>query len=503
MEEHEVNCSVCLEPFHEELHSPRTLRCGHTFCTPCIEALLQRSHQDRICPECRKPLKISAVAHIPVSYTILRLSRALSSANSDPHIRVQIEDGEACLVHGAPIISWCQPCNNWLCRECMCKKECTTSMNLSEALLYLKQTYVDGAEKSLSILTDKKALFVKGKQKIDQEMLELRQKSAKLDEALKKLDEGIIALEEYEAKAVEASSSRRLVRVLNKTNTYVADINTWLKDLVQESALEAPSKTVLPTTVPAVPTPEVPLSGPIDFVSLKKKLQLSQSMFAVQEKDGKTRWSKLSIHGKNLLLHALDDTPPPAGAAIVSFDRVIAEMANGRAFLDVKTDNRPQGRIFLWLYLHELQALTFMDFCTGAYGTSYRGLELRHFYDLSDENDDIIQLRAGEEIGEYDGDASASTTSSSVKNAIYSHRINYPKKIHPGLLSAIPLGENTYKLAGFKIFLYYAGDTVDSDGFGAVTNGVGVLRQVYKMPDKIVRKVITDCGILMPLCPER
>ncbi|XP_045610055.1 tripartite motif-containing protein 72 isoform X3 [Procambarus clarkii] len=489
MEEHEVNCSVCLEPFHEELHSPRTLRCGHTFCTPCIEALLQRSHQDRICPECRKPLKISAVAHIPVSYTILRLSRALSSANSDPHIRVQIEDGEACLVHGAPIISWCQPCNNWLCRECMCKKECTTSMNLSEALLYLKQTYVDGAEKSLSILTDKKALFVKGKQKIDQEMLELRQKSAKLDEALKKLDEGIIALEEYEAKAVEASSSRRLVRVLNKTNTYVADINTWLKDLVQESALEAPSKTVLPTTVPAVPTPEVPLSGPIDFVSLKKKLQLSQSMFAVQEKDGKTRWSKLSIHGKNLLLHALDDTPPPAGAAIVSFDRAVEGMRPNKpsAFFDVTIQQRLEGHVFMVMFGNTPRSQNFLLLCTGARGPCYRNMQLVAVTIEQDgESYPLVTLDnfANPEDGKpvVDGITDCG---------------DYTSPVYPGLLNGNPA---SYPSSTFEINLQHMDDVEEVHAFGNVTEGLAIMDSVYREVLGNRRSaMISDCGIVIPL----
>ncbi|XP_045610028.1 tripartite motif-containing protein 5 isoform X1 [Procambarus clarkii] len=496
MEEHEVNCSVCLEPFHEELHSPRTLRCGHTFCTPCIEALLQRSHQDRICPECRKPLKISAVAHIPVSYTILRLSRALSSANSDPHIRVQIEDGEACLVHGAPIISWCQPCNNWLCRECMCKKECTTSMNLSEALLYLKQTYVDGAEKSLSILTDKKALFVKGKQKIDQEMLELRQKSAKLDEALKKLDEGIIALEEYEAKAVEASSSRRLVRVLNKTNTYVADINTWLKDLVQESALEAPSKTVLPTTVPAVPTPEVPLSGPIDFVSLKKKLQLSQSMFAVQEKDGKTRWSKLSIHGKNLLLHALDDTPPPAGAAIVSFADVMHNFdpRQKHAFLDIQSPNRYEGRVYLVLFESTLRAYNFCYLCTGEHGPSYKGIVLRHGYYFNDKTGSAhIQVQAGQELVDKDEGKPLGI----VADMELGDGGTYQRKVHPGLLSGVPCKEIN-KSACFNIHLRYSTNGVDQCGYGKVISGLAIFQSLTL---EKANNVIIDCGVVLQSLP--
>lgn len=77
-QEREVTCPICFEQFGEE-HAPRTLRCGHSVCTPCLETILTRTAGDRNCPECRRPLKVTAVAHIPVSYTIMRLARALEA----------------------------------------------------------------------------------------------------------------------------------------------------------------------------------------------------------------------------------------------------------------------------------------------------------------------------------------------------------------------------------------------------------------------------------------
>lgn len=56
-QEREVNCPICFEQF-EEAHAPRTLRCGHTVCTPCLETILTRAAGDRLCPECRRPLKV-------------------------------------------------------------------------------------------------------------------------------------------------------------------------------------------------------------------------------------------------------------------------------------------------------------------------------------------------------------------------------------------------------------------------------------------------------------
>lgn len=71
-QEREVTCPICFEKFEED-HAPRTLRCGHSVCTPCLETILARPAGDRNCPECRRPLKVrsslslsslSAVANI-------------------------------------------------------------------------------------------------------------------------------------------------------------------------------------------------------------------------------------------------------------------------------------------------------------------------------------------------------------------------------------------------------------------------------------------------------
>ncbi|KAK8721740.1 hypothetical protein OTU49_012540 [Cherax quadricarinatus] len=502
MDEHEVNCTVCMEPFEEERHSPRTLRCGHTLCTPCIEALLDRAHHDRLCPECRKPLKISAVGHIPVSYTILRLARALSSATSEPHIRVQVEDGETCLQHGAPIMSWCQKCNVWRCRECKCPKECTVFMNLPEALLHIKQAYVDCTNGNISRLADQKAIYEKKKSEIEKEMLALREKNKKIEENLKRFDASIDKLEEYEAQTVEASSSRRLDKVLGLTNSFLKDMETWLGDLKRSAESEKSSSLrVAPATVKVqapVPKPEVPLTGPLDFASLKERLKVSQSMYAVQEKGGRTRWAKLSINEKNLLIHALDDIPPPIGATLLPFDSLSPNGYSGRGFFDIELDGKVQGRIFFSVQLYELQSHNFLHCCTGKFGVSYKGLPIDFIYEINEDNHQIVEVIGGEEIGADDDDDGILTplmTSLSVPELTYCQAMTNTRRIHPGLMCAIPIGDGTYQLAGFRIYLYYAGETTDDNSFGTVTNGVGILRSVYyNSRDKNIK--ISDCGIL-------
>mmetsp|Transcript_11534 Transcript_11534/g.21122 ORF Transcript_11534/g.21122 Transcript_11534/m.21122 type:complete len:258 (-) Transcript_11534:2-775(-) len=48
-----LTCSICLEIFHR----PCTLRCGHSFCKPCLLALEQAAGNPQVpCPTCREPV---------------------------------------------------------------------------------------------------------------------------------------------------------------------------------------------------------------------------------------------------------------------------------------------------------------------------------------------------------------------------------------------------------------------------------------------------------------
>ncbi len=70
------HCCVCCEPFgpDADVHCPRILRCGHTFCTRCLFGLATRPRLSRICPLCRARIKIpeGGVANLAKNYTLLQ-----------------------------------------------------------------------------------------------------------------------------------------------------------------------------------------------------------------------------------------------------------------------------------------------------------------------------------------------------------------------------------------------------------------------------------------------
>lgn len=62
------DCLVCLTPFNDTLQRPRTLPCGHSFCTQCINGLQE---QDPVtCPTCRCRHTVPEGGQFPISYTL-------------------------------------------------------------------------------------------------------------------------------------------------------------------------------------------------------------------------------------------------------------------------------------------------------------------------------------------------------------------------------------------------------------------------------------------------
>ncbi|KAG0728600.1 Peptidyl-prolyl cis-trans isomerase CYP18-4 [Chionoecetes opilio] len=79
------DCPVCLTAFDEIGRRPRTLPCGHTFCTPCVNGLKE---QGRVtCPNCRVEHPVPEAGQFPVSYiceNLLRRMRGASLASPPP-----------------------------------------------------------------------------------------------------------------------------------------------------------------------------------------------------------------------------------------------------------------------------------------------------------------------------------------------------------------------------------------------------------------------------------
>ncbi|XP_071518895.1 alpha-latrocrustotoxin-Lt1a-like isoform X1 [Panulirus ornatus] len=63
-------CEVCLEDYDSKERRPRSLSCGHSFCTCCITETLMRGPLQ--CPFCRKThnTQVTVASEVPVNYVV-------------------------------------------------------------------------------------------------------------------------------------------------------------------------------------------------------------------------------------------------------------------------------------------------------------------------------------------------------------------------------------------------------------------------------------------------
>nr|XP_045589362.1 tripartite motif-containing protein 59-like [Procambarus clarkii] len=68
-------CSVCYNGYDDNQLRPRTLSCGHTFCSQCIDNAIENGQLT--CPNCRAQHAATAATQFPISYAVEAFVRKL------------------------------------------------------------------------------------------------------------------------------------------------------------------------------------------------------------------------------------------------------------------------------------------------------------------------------------------------------------------------------------------------------------------------------------------
>ena len=125
----DLECSICNEEFSENHdRQPRTLSCGHTFCTSCLKTIFSNSYirkkTEKIysCPICKTDFRPCELSKIPVSFTILNIVIELKKQQLKK--RTSLSQGMLqamgyCDPHSSPKQFYCSKCADWLCGACV------------------------------------------------------------------------------------------------------------------------------------------------------------------------------------------------------------------------------------------------------------------------------------------------------------------------------------------------------------------------------------------------
>ncbi|KAK8389763.1 hypothetical protein O3P69_009039 [Scylla paramamosain] len=480
-QEREVTCPICFEQFGEE-HAPRTLRCGHTVCTPCLETILSRTAGDRNCPECRRPLKVTAVAHIPVSYTIMRLARALeetcaAAAAAEAEVEEVSEAGvlgETCVRHHYPVLWWCSKCKAFQCRSCTHYEKCPERLPAGEAIVHLKQAQVESSERTVLALSKLKSDLETQRDKLNVSIDRMMEEVRQLETKVKKVQSQVLDVEEAEAHVVEASSACRMTRALARSEEVQAAAKVWLEH--QNSR-------------PSSPVDEEPITLNV----LKQKLLVTKDIYALKHNtEGEEMFAPVTVCSDKLLVHNYSTDEPPSNALLISGDSLGISSEKKSVFFDIHVDGHFEGRMIIILFRpNGAKTTAFLDTCTNSHGYTYKGLKL-HSSSVTVEETAARVMEVSHEVKD-----TADRYMASAEDDNYTRR-----NIYPGLVSGMCSnyrprnGDPEYPtMSSFLVYLYHMNGARDPCGFGKVLSGLGVLRYAWDKREA----VIGDCGMVLPL----
>ncbi|XP_069193506.1 tripartite motif-containing protein 59-like [Procambarus clarkii] len=82
MDVHPEECSLCFNNYEDNLLRPRTLPCGHTFCSQCIDNAIKNGQLT--CPRCHAQHAATAATQFSINYGMEALIRKLKGIEDVP-----------------------------------------------------------------------------------------------------------------------------------------------------------------------------------------------------------------------------------------------------------------------------------------------------------------------------------------------------------------------------------------------------------------------------------
>jgi hypothetical protein len=182
-----MECGVCFSPY-SSAHKPLFLRCGHTFCSVCIDDLTLRDRAN--CPNCARSFK--GEEHI-INFALIQAEEL----KENPH-----EDLLGCPLHPHKKAKfYCKVCKAVFCNNCFSKHKTHEPEGLTEYVLQDARTKLPEIQEEVKSIADYAAQVEALKMKAEYNLKKVTQAVQNyFDEARAKLELQLAnSLEEIEA----------------------------------------------------------------------------------------------------------------------------------------------------------------------------------------------------------------------------------------------------------------------------------------------------------------
>nr|XP_045592784.1 E3 ubiquitin-protein ligase RNF168-like isoform X2 [Procambarus clarkii] len=431
-------CKVCITNYDKAKRRPRTLPCGHTFCTLCVAGMIKL--QRLSCPTCRVDHKATSATHFPISYDmeavirklkVLQLTVLPSSKPNERRSLIQEKEDSV-----SQLLSGFQETLSQLKRY---EVQLRDWKNQHEELLAKLSDLVERNKGALKLLEDELSILLYQR---------------------KKGEEGVARLEGTQGSLAGVHSAAEAATALDDSERYNAEVEDWIQNCQK--------------IFPDVNT---------IHTSLKVREVTKRALETIKDADAIDDAPVFLGDADHTIMEKVDQLAP-----ILSHETLmnLVEPSSTLVFLDIGWAGSARGRIYIRLSPDTGLAKQFLLMCTGLRGPTYANTRILGVWNKGTEF---------EMVGGGDYDCNNGQGGTPLLQGLTNCEA-YRRPARAGTVRALHGPEST-KSAQFSITTRDCANREWYWAFGQVESGLDVLKAVAN--HKCIKEVsVVDCGVLLP-----
>ncbi|XP_069160624.1 uncharacterized protein [Procambarus clarkii] len=506
---HPEDCGVCWDTYDEAERRPRTLPCGHTFCSLCLERAI--TYGTLKCPNCCVKFRAATATQFPVSYCVEALVRKLIGTK---------------LISGPP--TPCQASPGGISRKLWSLMQ-EEKISINRLIARCEETLCQLGEYR-GQLGDWKTHHLQLQDRlnglVEQNMSAMRlldQEDASVAEMTTRGQEEKTHLHATLGSLDTPTTAHRVITAIARTEQVNQQAEDWLQTCqdvfpdintvraavkVQETIREAlEMMTTEAGVITAVPVhlgdsdstimeKVGKITGGISQLTVEdlrrmrapvRRLVETGLVLAVQEDQDGRRSARITLQDGQLCLHPLLPQPPPTHAHTLKYEDVVEASSSTLAFLDLKWAGSTRGRVTIQLTLDTGLARQFMLLCTGELGHSYTGTKLLWVWNKGQPEEWVVggdyESNDGEGGASLLPDLKAEYESSGAAGAVFSRWGLWPARSAQFVIITRDCAE---------------GGPLWPCVFGEVVSGLEVVRAAANHSE-VTEVTVANCGVVLTL----
>nr|XP_045587354.1 uncharacterized protein LOC123749290 [Procambarus clarkii] len=492
-------CSVCFNNYDDNQLRPRTLPCGHTFCSQCINNA--NKNGQLTCPSCRAEHAATAATQFPINYGMEALIRKLKGIEVVPEKTLTAKPIKA------PARGISKKLHSMVEEQ---KNSISSLITSCEEVLSQLGEYRGqlGDWKTHHLQLQDKLYALVEQNKSAMKLLELEDTS--VVDMTTQGEEGKTRLQAMLGTLDTVNTAQEVFMIINEVDQCNMDVENWLKKSqelfpnvktvhtsvkVQETIREALE--MMTTETGATADPVHLGDSASDLRRMRepvKRLVEAGRVVAVQEDQDGRRSARITLQDGQLYLHPLLRQPTPAHAHTLQFTLLhplsevvgVLDPSCTLAFLDLGWAGSTRGRVTIRLTPDTPMARQFVLLCTGQRGHTYRNTKLLEVRSRGEPWERVV----GRSYRSNDGERGAPL--------LPDIQEQYRESGRAGAVLA-SWGLEGRRSAQFAITTRDRQDGYQWSGvFGDVESGLDVVRAAVNHSD-IMEVTVVDCGVVLPL----